>query len=270
MNQGNVYLNNLLRDYWHRLKMQEKELRRMPPGHLYVREQNGRVQFMHETTVKCGVETKERVRRGITKNQYLVRQLARKKYLENSVKLLSEEIARLENFMRSSIPPDVPTVLSMLPKAYRHLPEEMFRPEKRAAIKWAKEEYEQNTYNLNERKHLTENGLRVRSKSELFIADKLERYELPFRYEAMIYFRQYSFSPDFMIMTRDGIMYWEHCGMMMNQKYRRNNEWKLQMYDKMGITPWNNLIVTYDTEDGGLDLRIIESEIVNKLLPVKN
>jgi len=38
------------------------------------------------------------------------------------------------------------------------------------------------------------------------------------------------------------------------------------MYERMGIVPWKNLIVTYDTEDGGLSSAVIEAEIRNKLL----
>lgn len=38
------------------------------------------------------------------------------------------------------------------------------------------------------------------------------------------------------------------------------------MYERAGIVPWKNLIVTYDDETGNLDLRMIEAEIRNRLL----
>ena len=40
----------------------------------------------------------------------------------------------------------------------------------------------------------------------------------------------------------------------------------MNMYERAGIVPWKNLIVTYDDEYGGIDTRIIEAEIRNKLL----
>ncbi|MCQ4635662.1 hypothetical protein NE619_02885 [Anaerovorax odorimutans] len=46
----------------------------------------------------------------------------------------------------------------------------------------------------------------------------------------------------------------------------KRHKWKLAMYEKAGIVPWKNLIVTYDDENGNLDARIIEAEIINKLL----
>ena len=39
----------------------------------------------------------------------------------------------------------------------------------------------------------------------------------------------------------------------------------MQIYAEAGITPWKNLIVTYDDENGLLDLRTVESEIINRI-----
>ena len=44
------------------------------------------------------------------------------------------------------------------------------------------------------------------------------------------------------------------------------NELKFVEYENSGIVPWENLIVTYDTEDGGIDARIIEGMIIGWLL----
>lgn len=106
----------------------------------------------------------------------------------------------------------------------------------------------------------------MRSKSELIIAEKLDSYGIPYRYDAVLHYRGYSLSPDFTFMTTNGLVYWEHCGLMGNIKYRNHNKWKLSMYEQMGIVPWNNLIITYDTEDGGLSSSIIDAEIHNRLL----
>ena len=54
--------------------------------------------------------------------------------------------------------------------------------------------------------------------------------------------------------------------MMSDPKYRKNNTWKLDIYEEMGIVPWNNLIITYDTVDGAINSSIIDAEINNKLL----
>ena len=75
--------------------------------------------------------------------------------------------------------------------------------------------------------------------------------------------------PDFVIMTRSGKKYyWEHAGLISNPNYLKRHMEKLELYASAGITMWNNLIVTYDDEDGNLDAGIIESII--KTLLVKD
>jgi len=278
MRESNVYLNSLLRQYNRQLEDQRQELREMPSGHLTIRNDLKRPTPVWVRRKPATANGKEggRVggkvkydRRTITGRDALIQQLARKKYLEKSTKLLAEEIDRMNQFLKSSIEPTPDNILKLLPKSYQTLPENMFFPKRRAAEKWAEEPYPQNTLYLEEKIHTTGRGLKVRSKSELFIADKLDTYLLPFRYDGIIYFEDYAFSPDFMIPTTEGMKYWEHCGKMADPKYRKRNQWKLTMYDKMGIVPWKNLIITYDSEDGGLNLGIIEAEIRNKLLPIK-
>ncbi len=270
MGTSNAYLNDLLQRYNQQLKEQRQELKEMPNGYLAIRndlKQPTPVWVRRKPATDNNGRTKYD-RRTITGRDTLIQQLARKKYLEKSTKLLGEEIDRMNKFLKSSIEPTPDNILRLLPKSYSTLPENMFFPKWRAAEKWAEWPYPQNTLYPEEKIHTTGRGLKVRSKSELFIADKLDTYLLPFQYDGIIYFENYAFSPDFMIPTTEGMKYWEHCGKMAELKYRKRNQWKLTMYDKMGIVPWKNLIITYDSEDGGLNLGIIEAEIRNKLLPI--
>ncbi|MDO4745999.1 MAG: hypothetical protein Q4B18_05565 [Bacillota bacterium] len=271
MRESNVYLKELLQRYNYQLKEQKQELKEMPSGYLAIRndlKQPTPVWVRRKTTAGGNGKIKYD-RKTITDRNALVQQLARKKYLEKSTKLLAEEIERLNKYLKESIEPTADNVLKMLPRSYSALPEEIFFPKQRKANKWAELPYPQNTLYPEEKIHTTGRGLKVRSKSELFIADKLDMYLLPFQYDGIIYFENYAFSPDFMIPTIEGMKYWEHCGKMAESKYRKRNQWKLTMYDKMGIVPWKNLIITYDSEDGGLNLGIIEAEIRNKLIPVR-
>ncbi|MDO4545975.1 MAG: hypothetical protein Q4C25_07440, partial [Bacillota bacterium] len=264
MKTGNVYLNTLLQEYQTQLKEQQKELKAMPPGHLTVRMRENRVNYI-QILPPFQPDGQYRVK-GITKDERLVKQLARKKYLELSTKQLTIATSKLERFLENYQEPLPQDVLRQLPKSYRQLPEEWLFPEKSADDKWVTEEYPRNTDREHEKIHITGRGLRVRSKSELIIAEKLDAYNLPYRYEQLIGYENYVFSPDFIIKARRRLFYWEHCGMMADPRYRKRNKWKLTMYEKMGIVPWKNLIVTYDTEDGGIHSAIIEAEIRNKLL----
>ena len=69
--------------------------------------------------------------------------------------------------------------------------------------------------------------------------------------------------PDFTIENPDSgdTFYWEHCGMMNNEKYKQHWEEKKKFYKKCGIKEGKNLIVTYDGENGGIDSQVVEKMI---------
>lgn len=235
----------------------------MPPGQLSIRAANGKVNYMQLLPAEPG---SKRIRRGITKNPQLVQELARKKYLQKSLELLQKNIPALEKLVAVHKAPTTANIIELMPKFYKELQTELFLPELRNTEGWASEEFEQSAYKPEARTQITGKGLRVRSKSEVIIADKLDAHRIPYRYEQMLYIENQSFSPDFTILCGKELVYWEHCGLVNDHSYMRHHKWKLSMYEKAGIVPWKNLIVTYDDERGNLDTRIIESEITNRLL----
>lgn len=134
-------------------------------------------------------------------------------------------------------------------------------------LEWMNEDYCTADYMTEQKRHRTSRGLAVRSKSELLIAEKLYEYGIPMRYEQTIFIGNMTLIPDFTIRRRDGkLFYWEHEGLTSAESYVEWQRKKAELYASVKIVPWNNLIVTYDNEDGVIDLRIVESEIRNKLL----
>ena len=129
-----------------------------------------------------------------------------------------------------------------------------------APSEWALAPYKRSEYREDEKIHTTSRGLKVRSKSEAAICEIFYANGIEFRYEEIIYVNGRRLVPDFVIRRKsDGkIFYWEHCGMMEDPAYRRNNREKLGWYESSGIVPWDNLIVTYD-KDGAIDLKYIEA-----------
>lgn len=83
---------------------------------------------------------------------------------------------------------------------------------------WMDADFEQSTFKPHLKVHTTSKGLKVRTKSELLIAEMLYRYHIAFRYEQILYANHRRYAPDFTILRADGrIMYWEHFGMTNNQ-----------------------------------------------------
>lgn len=96
--------------------------------------------------------------------------------------------------------------------------------------------------------YATLSGAQVQSKSEMMIADTLTRKGIQFKYEEVIIINGYSLKPDFTIIYRDQVYYWEHLGLMDKEEYRKSWEWKKEKYKQAGIVEGVNLIVTRESK----------------------
>lgn len=239
------------------MKLHEKyneEISTLPKGHLISCKRGNSYSFFH-------IEGSDYKRKGITKDINLIKGLCRKQFLEELLKRLEQNIATLRKIKLNDL--SFETVYDALGNAYKRVPLEYYNDEN---VNWSNQPYEQSNYRPEMKRHTTSRGLKVRSKSEVIIAETLYAYDINFRYEEVMWVNEHQFIPDFTIMTPSNRMfYWEHCGMTNNPEYMRHHKWKMEQYEKIGIVPWKNLIVTYDTEEGIIDTNVIRSEILNKL-----
>ena len=74
--------------------------------------------------------------------------------------------------------------------------------------------------------------------------------------------------PDFIIEDAESgtCFYWEHCGMLSHSGYCKHWEEKKALYKKHGIEEGNNLIVSQDSLNGGIDSARIQDLIREYLL----
>lgn len=104
---------------------------------------------------------------------------------------------------------------------------------------------------------LTNNGRRVRSKSEVIISDVLENMNVLNQYEKPLNLGNYGrFYPDFTIydLNRSRVVYWEHFGMIDNPEYANRCVEKYRRYILSGITP----IITFETTRKPLSIDLIK------------
>lgn len=88
-------------------------------------------------------------------------------------------------------------------------------------------------YHLN-RIYKTVDGNQVRSKSEVIICDLLAKAGLKYEYERLLEYEPGKvINPDFTIFPDGGKqLYWEHIGMLGNEKYSEDWANKLEIYEK--------------------------------------
>lgn len=101
--------------------------------------------------------------------------------------------------------------------------------------------------------HRCANGLLVRSKSEVVIADCLFYNGLNFEYEKRLVSGDSMILPDFTIKKQnsDAVLIWEHLG-VDTKEYRDRWREKLSAYEKIGFRIGQNLYITEDV-DGSID-----------------
>ncbi|MDZ8084323.1 MAG: RecQ family ATP-dependent DNA helicase [Nostoc sp. DedQUE12b] len=85
--------------------------------------------------------------------------------------------------------------------------------------------------------HQAENGIWVRSKSEVIIANILYHSNIDFQYEEKLFYNEYQWKePDFTIRHNGNVWYWEHLGLLGNEQYNENWQEKKEIYKELGVS----------------------------------
>ena len=255
------------------------ELARTPEGRL-----NGYSKGGHRYYTQVFDTDGGRNLKGINRKPDLIRQLAGKECLLAIKEAGEWNALLLQELMEKYQSMDLRDLIAGMKDAPRSLPKEVLlsarqpagladpdkaRSERMERLRqWARAPFEQSTYKPEEKIHLTSTGIYVRSKSEASISEKLFDYNVGNRYEQILWLEGKPFAPDFTLLDAAGQpFYWEHAGMMHIPKYARHHQYKMDVFERHGIVPWKNLIVTYDTEDGGINMGLIDSIVRFQILP---
>lgn len=261
-----ILLDNLKK----RLEICNEELSRLPEGQLHQIRRGTQLTYFQAFSSSDA----RQIRKVITNQPDVIMQLSRKEYLKAERKILERDIHLLSQLLAKYVVPGADTILQSLPERFQKLPAEWLLYQSRESqladelAKWAAAPYRQSTYKPEKKNKRTSRGLMVRSMGEVACAEQFYYHDIAFRYEQVLVIDGIEFAPDFTIKRRrDGkIFYWEHCGKPYDEGYMRRHKWKLEMYEKAGIVPWDNLIVTYSDQNNNSDVKLIQSEIINKLL----
>lgn len=236
------------------------ELNCLPEGNLLVTDQEGLRKYIQR--IPATGNRKKAHRYGVKKKPDVLNGLVRKEYVTDALKIIDQDIRAVELACRRYHPIDEATVmkqfLSEYPELINGIYHGMIDPDE-----WVKRFSRIDNFHPEDLKHTSYDGTRSRSKNELYIASRLDHYGIIYRWDCPTGIPGVFSCPDFTILRRRDwkIIYWEHCGMMDDPGYYKRNKRKLQEYEEAGIVPWDNLIITYDTIEGGLRGDLIEAMI---------
>lgn len=126
---------------------------------------------------------------------------------------------------------------------------------------WLAEPYDRLPFrDTDQSRYFSKGHGRVRSKTELYIADRLFYGKYPTKYECPLYLENITLHPDFTVMdthTRR-VKYIEHCGMMGDAAYVDSLIRKINTYESNGIFPGEGLLLTYESATRPFDTRTFD------------
>ena len=242
-----------------------KELKKAPEGSLRIKKCKNTTQYYLRMTPD---DTSGRYLP--TKKLNLIKALAQKDYDKTVVAALKKESRLLQNalngynlFGRKIT--RVEKAFSKLSEARRKLVKPVCLPDENFAEIWQAIPYEKKPFPVNIPEFHTLQGERVRSKSEIIIADTLSRMNIPYRYEFPLEIKtengeKRTFFPDFLCLnlrTRQEFV-WEHFGMMDDSEYVASMVRKLKLYEKNGIYIGKSLIISVENSAAPIDAKQIE------------
>ena len=205
----------------------------------------------------------------------LARQLAQKDYDVRLIKQLQKEIDTLQNYLKhAGGGRAISELYDSLCPARRALITPVTLTDEQYAANWQEVSWAGRPFSPDTPLLLTARGERVRSKSEVIIADTLFRHKIPYRYEYPLQVHRTSGSgdtitlhPDFLCLnTRTRTeLYWEHFGRMDEPEYSKNAAGKLRLYIENGILPGRNLIITMETKTEPPTAQVLEKLIAEFL-----
>ncbi|MBO4400027.1 MAG: hypothetical protein J5795_07855 [Lachnospiraceae bacterium] len=231
------------------LKKIKQELRKMPPGRLRIRcGPPARYYQVLDSSNRCG--------RYINREDIATaRALAQKAYLQELKETAEQELLYISG-MEKTMPKPPERVYATLSEVRRNLVEPFFLSDEEYAEEWMKTPFEAKGFLETDPFFMTNRGERVRSKSEILIANLLYELGVPYRYEAPLFLEDGSvIHPDFTILKPHSrqICYFEHCGRMDDPVYLHGFMRRENTYIQNGLIPGRDVFMSFETASDPLN-----------------
>lgn len=254
------------------LVIKEKAKLKEPEGTLRVIRNKGTVQYYQATNLTEENENSGKINPKVRyipkKHDSLIKALAQKEYNSKIIAETKHELQQLNKYIESISKSNFQIVSKSFSMEKQKLIEPVTLNDEEYVSRWLMEEYIKKGFAEDVPEIFTSTGLRVRSKSELIIAETLSRMEIPFRYEYPLKLKEFNVHPDFFclnVRTRKEFA-WEHFGMLDDSEYAKCAVKKIRNYEQNGYSLGKKLIVTMETQNNPINSRHIERIIKQHLL----
>ncbi len=189
--------------------------------------------------------------------------LVQKKYDQKILAASEKQAAVIDRFLKYYEPGCLKRIYTSLSDTRKSCLSPFEISDEEYAGIWQKEEYIHKPFLEGTPVHYTSRGERVRSKSEVMIADALDRAGIPYKYERPLQLEISVIHPDFTILRPEdrSEIYWEHLGMMDDPAYCLSAIQRIRLYEAGGLFPGISLILTMELSNVPINLAVINQMI---------
>ena len=235
----------------------KESIAQAPEGSLQIWRSGNRTQYYHHIKEPDG----EAIRYISKDEKALIQGLAQKDYEKKVLRAAEEErdyLLKMKKGYPGKLAEEVYQGLDPTRKA-EIVP--VFQSDEDFVRQWQNRIYTPKPFREGDPEYYTDRGERVRSKSEVIIANKMYSAGVPYLYECPIVLRDGTLIyPDFTVLNvrEKKTMIWEHLGMMDDGSYCQRALDRILSLEREGFFPGENLIITHETSRRPLDTRLLE------------
>lgn len=236
----------------------DEKIDSLPEGSIRVKHKAGTFHYLYYQ----GDKTIKYLRKNDSET---IKNLIQKKYLKLVQKAAKQEVKALSNAIELYPKTRMERVYEELPSELKEHALPIIPDDDQFAAKWQAEPFKPKPFKKGAPKYYTLKGERVRSKSEVIIADRLFAKGIPYKYECPLLVGNGFIHPDFTIlrMSDRKIVYHEHCGKMTDPEYTKDIPERANKYARIGIFQGDRLFYTFESAECPLDIEALDAFIEN-------
>jgi len=221
----------------------ESRLNKMPAGHLRVKSRTSAPYYYH-------VDDKNNPNGHLIKDRELIVNLAAKTYMIDCLRKAKTEQRVLKHFLDHYPDKSIEDIYPGYSRPRRRLITPVTVPDEEFRRRWENTPYIPKGIKDGQPVYITMRGEKVRSKSEMIIANALFSKGIPYKYECPLVINGVTIHPDFTILRLSDRqeVYLEHLGMMGDEDYAGNAITRIDNYTSNGILLGDRLFITMESK----------------------
>ena len=210
----------------------DEKIDSLPEGSIRVKHKAGTFHYLYYQ----GDKTIKYLRKNDSET---IKNLIQKKYLKLVQKAAKQEVKALSKAIELYPKTRMERVYEELPSELKEHALPIIPDDDQFAAKWQAEPFKPKPFRKDAPKLYTLKGERVRSKSEVIIADRLS----------------------ILRMSDRKVVYYEHCGKMTDPEYTKDIPERANKYARIGIFQGDRLFYTFESAECPLDIEALNTFI---------